>query len=108
MTQEIPKPDPPLTPEQHAKVAQLTETEIRAIDEALLSNASHQWRKVARVVSTTISGFTNRVQGIPDLFYSQRVRKLVEDGKLESQGNLAYMRFSEVRLPMKTEKDEET
>ena len=101
MTEEIPKPDPPWTPEQHAKVALLTEAEIRAIDEALLSNACHRWRKVARVVGTTMSELTNRVEGIPDLFYSKRVRKLVEDGRVESQGNLAYMRFSEVRLPIK-------
>ena len=107
MTEEIPKPDPPWTPEQHAKVALLTEAEIRAIDEALLSNACHRWRKVARVVGTTMSELTNRVEGIPDLFYSQRVRKLVEDGRLESQGNLAYMRFSEVRLPMKKEENKE-
>jgi hypothetical protein len=107
VTEEIPKPDPPLTPEQHAKVALLTEAEIRPIDEALLSNACHRWRKVARVVGTTMSELTNRVEGIPDLFYSQRVRKLVEDGRLESQGNLAYMRFSEVRLPMKKEENKE-
>ncbi len=108
MIQEIPKPDPPLTPEQRAKVAQLSDAEIRAIDEALLSNTCHQWRKVARVVGTMMISLENRVQGIPDLFYSQRVRKLVEDGRLESQGNLAYMRFSEVRLPMKTEENKET
>ena len=39
------------------------------------------------------------VLGIPDLFYAERLRKLVQDGRLESQGNLAYMRLSEVRLP---------
>ena len=43
----------------------------------------------------------NRISGIPDIFYSQRVRHLVEEGKLESQGNLGYMRYSEVRLPSK-------
>ena len=108
MIEEIPKPDPPLTPEQQVKVAQLSEAEIRSIDEALLSNACHQWRKVARVVGTTMIGLTNRIHGIPDVFYSQRVRKLVEDGRLESQGNLAYMRFSEIRLPINTKERKET
>ena len=41
------------------------------------------------------------IQSVPDLFYAERLRKLVQDGKLESQGNLHYMRFSEVRLPEK-------
>jgi hypothetical protein len=100
VSEEIPKPDPPLTPEEQAKVAQLSEAEIRAIDEALLSNASHRWRKVAMVVGATMVRLPIRASGISDVFYAQRVRKLVEDGRLESQGNLAYMRFSEVRLPM--------
>ena len=55
-----------------------------------------------------MSGLTNRVIGIPDVFYAQRVRKLVEDGHLEAQGNLAYMRYSEVRLPMHATEQNET
>jgi hypothetical protein len=98
MNDEIPRPDPPLTPEQRDNAAQLSETEIVAIDEALLSNASHEWRKVAMVVAMTMGCHLNSVS-VPDIFYSQRVRKLVEDGRLESEGNLAYVRFSEVRLP---------
>lgn len=99
MEDETPIPDPPLTPEEEAKVAQLTEREIAAIDEALMSNAKAQWRKVAMLVGLTMGELENRVRGIPDLYYAQRVRKLVEAGRLESAGNLAYMRFSEVRLP---------
>ena len=38
MEDETPIPDPPLTPEEETKVAQLTEREIAAIDEALMSN----------------------------------------------------------------------
>ena len=39
------------------------------------------------------------IENIPDIFYVERVRKFVAAGKLESQDNLAYMRFCEVRLP---------
>jgi len=39
------------------------------------------------------------VPKVPDIFYAERVRNLVAEGKLESQGNLLYMGFSEVRLP---------
>jgi hypothetical protein len=42
-----------------------------------------------------------RIPNVPDVYYAQRVCHLVEVGKLESQGNLAFMRFSEVRLPSK-------
>ena len=98
MDDEIPIDDGPLTPEQEVKVAQLSESELGEIDEALVSHATRQWRKVAMVVGTTMSSLPNRVPGIPDVFYAMRVTKLVEDGVLESQGNLARMRFSEVRL----------
>jgi len=99
MSEEIPSPDPPLTPEQQARVAQLSDAEIQAIDETLLSNSSHQWRKVARVVGMTMMGYSVHLPSIPDIFYGQRVRKIVQDGRLESQGNLSVMRLSEVRLP---------
>ena len=75
------------------------EAEIRDIDQALIANATDQWRKVALVVGVTMLGQPNRVSGIPDIFYSQRLRKLAEEGQLEFQGDLAFMRYSEVRLP---------
>jgi len=94
-------PDPPLTAEQQALVATLTAADLRAIDEALLANATPRWRKVAMIVGLTMNQLEDRgdrVNGIPDVFYSQRVRLLVEAGQLEATGDLAYMRFSEVRL----------
>ena len=99
MTEKIPVPNPSLTAEQRAKVAQLTEAEIRVIDEALISNAQQPWRKIAMVIALTMSHFQNQFSWIPDLFYAERVRKLIQSGRLESQGDLAYMRFCEVRLP---------
>ena len=97
-------PDHPLTQEQLKLVSQLSEEQFKDIDAALLSEACGQWRKVARIVGMMMMNFPNRVHGIPDVFYSQRVRLLVEKGLLESQGNLSYMGFSEVRLPLNTEK----
>ncbi len=99
MTDEKPEPDPPLTPEQETKIAQLSEAEVATIDDALLGQASQRWRKVAMVVGITMGELPERVKGIPDVYYARRVRALVEKGRLESQGNLDYMRFSEVRLP---------
>ena len=55
--------------------------------------------KVARVVVWTEEALKNRYPGLSYVFYSQRVIRLAEAGRLESQGNLEYIRFSEVRLP---------
>ena len=90
-------PDPPLTAEQQAEVAQLSTSELERIDRALLAEATGRWRKVAFIVGSTIGNLTG-VPELPDVFYSQRVKLLVDQGRLEAQGDLDYMRYSEVRL----------
>lgn len=97
------EPDPELTPAQCKLVAELTEVEIKAIDNALLSNTSTRWQKVAMVIAITMHKLPSRVEGIPDVYYSNRVQRLVSDGLLESQGNLSRMRYSEVRRAGSTE-----
>jgi hypothetical protein len=97
--ESLPESDGDLTPDQRKQIELLTDEDIQAIDDALLSNTGHKWRKVARVVGTTMMESPCRVEGIPDIYYSQRVQKLVNDGLLESQGDLSYMRYSEVRRP---------
>ena len=92
-------PDTQLDDEERVKVSQLTESEISLIDDVLLADCATSYRKVARVVATAMTGGADRQSGVPVAFLAQRVKALVESGKLESQGNLDYMRFSEVRLP---------
>ena len=50
-------------------------------------------------MAQAIGKLSARIPDVPDIYYAQRVRHLVEIGKLESQGDLHYMRYSEVRLP---------
>lgn len=95
---EEPEEDGPLTEEQQESVNRLTAEEIQKIDGALLANASTQWRKVAGVVGGAMTANSGIISQIPDIFYAERVRELVAAGKLESQGNLEFMRYSEVRL----------
>lgn len=93
-------PDRDLTEEEKKLVANLSADELKEIDLALLSFADSKFnRKVARVVGSAMSSLPNRVQGIPDVFYSQRVAQLVQQGLLVAEGDLHYMRYSEVRLP---------
>jgi hypothetical protein len=95
------KPDPPLTPEQAKHVSQLKQENLWEIDGVLLAQSTPTWRKVARIVGMTIGELSEKFPNIPDVYYAQRVRRLVAVGELESQGNLEYMRYSEVRLPVK-------
>jgi len=91
--------DPPMNESQRAVANSLTEDTLHKIDCALLANVAKVPRKVARVVGSTMSNPEIRVSGLPDLFYAERVRLLVESGKLESKGNLYAMRYCEVWLP---------
>lgn len=99
MTEHDVKPDGPLTAEQAVHVSRLKQDDLWEIDRVLLAQAAPTWRTVARVVGMTIGELSERFPNIPDVYYAQRVRRLVAVGELESQGNLEYMRYSEVRLP---------
>jgi hypothetical protein len=101
MNEHDAKPDPPLTPEQALRVSRLTQGDLWEMDRVLLDQSAPTWRKVARIVGMTIGELSERYPNIPDVYYAQRVRRLVAVGELESQGNLEYMRYSEVRLPAK-------
>ena len=92
-------PDPPMTPEEATWAASLSPEALATIDAALLSHAQSRDRKVAMIVALAMSDSEVAVPGLPDVFYAQRVRALVASGKLVGVGNLAHMRYSEVRLP---------
>jgi len=98
------KDDPLLSTEQQARVRTLSDTELKEIDEALLKNTDSNWRKVARVIGGAIMSIGGSYKEVPDIFYAQRVKTLVEEGLLESQGNLNRMRHSEVKR-LKIEND---
>ena len=92
-------PDPPLSPEQAKVAASLSPELVARIDAELLSHAKPRNRKVAMLVGMAMGNSQVQVPGLPDLFYAQRVRELVAKGQLVAEGNLDFMRFSEVRLP---------
>ena len=92
------KPDGALTFEQKARAARLTANQLERIDQCLLSQASRNWQKVARIIGQTMMVVGSEFPGLPDVFYSSRIKHLVKSGVLEAVGNLDRMRFSEVRL----------
>ena len=83
---------------EQALVSTLTSSDIECIDEALLDACVAQWSKVARVIGSAQSKLGNQFKALPDGYYAQRAIKLALDGKIVSQGNLNYVRYSEVRL----------
>jgi Protein of unknown function len=98
-TEPLAEPDTDLSTEDQHLVSLLGPSDHKTIDSALLAECAASWRKVARVVGTVMITLRDRYPNLPDGYYALRVRRLVERGSLESQGNLDYMRYSEVRLP---------
>ena len=93
-----PPPDPELNEEQRSLVEKLTESQLAEIDYALLQNVSGRWQKMAKIVGVTMSGLENRVPGIPDIFYAERLREFIRLGEIEAEGHIKSMRYCELRL----------
>ena len=94
--EELPdEPDTSLEPEEEAYVNGLDAVTIAEVDEKLLAECSTQWRKAARVIGATMG----RAPEIPLGFFARRLIALGTAGRLEIDGDLNYIRFSEVRLP---------
>lgn len=91
--------DRPMSAAHRERVSRLTPEEVAQIDAALLSAAGARFQKVAMVVASAMIKLETSTRRVPDLFYSERVRHLVETGVLESVGDLRRMCFSEVRVP---------
>jgi hypothetical protein len=97
MTMNFDYSDPPLTAEERTKVSALTTTQVKAIDDALIRHVSENWRKMARVVASAMLDLGGIIPSIPDGYFAERLRELVRNGVLESQGDLETMRYCEVR-----------
>ncbi|MES9850581.1 MAG: DUF3658 domain-containing protein [Candidatus Thiodiazotropha sp. L084R] len=82
------EPDGELSSDQWKLVSQLTEREVQKIDISLLSNTNEKWQKVAMVVVATMLELPSRIDDIPDIYYSYRVKKLVNENMLEARGDL--------------------
>jgi hypothetical protein len=91
------KTDAPISQESHAVISGLTQMQLEAIDLALFSQISGEWRKIARVVGGAMLSDIDRVRGIPDLYYAERLRAMIKLNKLQAQGDLTSMRHGEVR-----------
>ena len=88
---------PTFTAEQKKMIDQLSEANIRRIDQTLLSNASAQWSRTDRIVLATMIELDNGM-GLPTIYFAERIEHLVREGLLESKGDLAGTRSGEVRL----------
>jgi hypothetical protein len=99
MDEEIPMENPPLSAEEQSVAAKLNEGDRQVIEATILAECAERWLKVARVVTRTEDALKTRYPGLTYLFYTEYLSRLVDEGRLVSQGYVYYIRHSEVRLP---------
>jgi hypothetical protein len=68
------------------------------LDALIFGETDKSWLKVARIVGNVFQTLETRCIRLPMDTIAARIAKLVEVGRLESQGNLTMWRHSEVRL----------
>jgi hypothetical protein len=78
--------------------SRLTPEQLQYIDTSLLAECGPGWRKVARVVGQAMRKLEQEFPDLSDSYYAVRIVSLVAEERLVSQGDLNYIRFSEVRL----------
>jgi hypothetical protein len=91
--------DSPMDWDDYGLIDELTVEQLRGIDSALMSLATVKPRKVAAIIGRTMIASPARVPGLPDYFYLERVRLLVEGGELRALGDVDDLIKCEVLLP---------
>ena len=95
---EHPIPNGPISAEEKTAADLLDPQELGAIDACLLSHCTDRFLKVARVILRTEGELRPRFPKLTHVFYTQRLRHLVDTGQLLAAGDVFQMRFSEVKL----------
>jgi hypothetical protein len=69
------------------------------LDALILAACTTQWQKVAMIIAKVMQAGERNGIKIDEVPIARRVRKLVKEEKLQAQGNLMRVRYSEVKLP---------
>ncbi len=93
-----PYPDTRLSSAEQEFISRLDQSDIEAIDQAIVGSAVTSWRKVSRVIGGAMVTLKAQLPSVPPGLYVRRIAVLVESGALLAQGNVDFMRLSEVRL----------
>ena len=97
-TPEEPIPNPPISAEEQAAGDLLSTQDLELIDACILSHCADCFYKVARIMGRTEDELADRFPKMSYVFYTQRLKHLVDTGRLDAAGDVFKMRFSEVRL----------
>lgn len=98
MTPEVPIPNPPITADEQAAANLLSTQDLALIDACILRHCDPRFHKVAAIVGRTAHELADGFPKLSYVFYTLRLKHLVDTGHLDAAGDVFKMRFSEVRL----------
>ena len=81
----------------------LVSAPLTQFDPLILSCATNDWQKSARVIGETLGKSWKPYAQVDDLVLNARLWSLVDTGLLEARGDIGNLRMSEVRLARTTE-----
>ena len=88
---------------ERMKVEALSEQQILEIDDCLLKHIKPFWRKLAMVIGLAMSEMKDLHDlNIVYIYYYNRLLKLIKENNLETQGNIDFIRWSEIRLNVRS------
>ncbi|MFM2242676.1 MAG: hypothetical protein RLZ97_1531 [Verrucomicrobiota bacterium] len=96
-TPEVPIPNKPISALEKAAADLLGPQELEVIDACILSHCTDRFLKVARVILRTENELQHRFPKLSHIFYTQRLRHLVDTRHFQAAGDVVQMRFSEVQ-----------
>ena len=72
--------------------------DVPKIDDLILSNVKNYWKKIAMVVAKSANNLQMEQIEYTTELIAERINTLIENGVLESRGNVENWRRSEIRL----------
>ena len=85
---ENPIPSLKLSAEQRERISLLTREDVARIDNWLMSFAIRRGRKIAFLVGQSMLQLESEIPNVPDVFYILRVQKLIDEKRLEVEGDI--------------------
>lgn len=82
-----------------AAIARLNEQDIERIDRAILSALGDDWKKAGFITSGMVIAAPDEYEEVPEMFYTLRIRALVEASRIEGRGDPLALKNFEIRLP---------
>jgi len=67
------------------------------LDESILRHLTPRWQKVAMVVAKVLMDADPDLSQLGDFEVAERIKLLVQAGRIEARGDLKQMRRSEIR-----------